>query len=135
MSWEDRDFKATLAGDELAFFEEFEKDAEGTAATEWGKTRRRAAKADIYNRGSLLSMDFIENQSYGGWEDKLIQAIDADRRVSEKNDIEPGIIKDGRFYRCSKYTPEKTLTAIFLDEESARDWMKRVTEAYNKVCR
>lgn len=136
MSWgEDREFREKLSGDEQAFFDEFTKEAEGSADSIWGKERRKSARADIYNRGTLLSMDYMENQSYGGWEDRLIEAIDADRRVSPKNDIAPGIIKDGRFYRCSKYTPEQTLTAIFLTEEAALEWMDKVTKAYNKVCR
>lgn len=135
MGWEDKEFVEKLSPDDQAFYEAFEKEAEGSAETEWGKERRKSARADIYNRGALLPMEFIESQSYGGWEDKMIEAIDTDRGASVKNDIEPGIIRDGRFFRCAKYTPEKTLTAVFLDEEAAREWMSKVTAAYDKVCR
>lgn len=136
MAWDDDpDFLAALSEDERRFYDEFEEDADGTATTEWGKQRRKAARADITYRKASLSMDFIDSQPYAGWEMGLINAIDAERGANEANDIAPGIIKDGRMFRCSKWTPNGTLKAAFLDQDAAFEWMDAVTKAYDKLAR
>lgn len=136
MAWDDDpEFLAALSEDEKRFYDEFEEDADGTATTEWGKSRRKAARADITYRKAQLGMDFIDSQPYAGWEMGLINAIDAERQANEANDIEPGIIRDGRMFRCSKWTTNGTLKAAFMDLDAAKEWMTKVTEAYNRLAR
>lgn len=81
-------------------------------------------------------MEFIESIPMGSYEAKIIDAIDNERNARESNDIAPGIIKDGRIYRCSKFIPgHGSIRANFLSEEDARNHMAKLDAAYARLCR
>lgn len=133
---QDRDFLSRLSPDEAAFFAEFEREANGRRPqTDWGKDRQKSSKRDITNRWTQLPMDMIDETPWISWEMHIIKAIDAERFASEKDDIEPGIIKKDTYYQCSFFTPQKTLRAFFVDLESAQAWMQKTRSTYNKVVR
>lgn len=132
----DNELQGRLSPDEQAFYDDFEREANGESpVSSWGKSRAKDKRADITNRGRRLSMEFINDAPYGSWEKVIIDQIDNERSARESNDIAPGIIRDGRLFRCSKFTPNGTLKAVFADEESARDWMMKTNKAYDRVCR
>lgn len=137
MFTDDQELRGRLSADEQAFYDEFEREANGIGPTsEWAKDRAKAKRRDITNRLRSQPMEFIESLPFGSYEKQIIDAIDNERNARESNDIAPGIIRDGRIYRCSKFIPgQGCVKANFLDEESARNYMDKLNAAYNRLAR
>ncbi len=133
---DDEGLQLQLSRDDQAFMDEFNRDAETNPNSDWGKQRAKAKRRDITNRQQRLPMELIESIPYGSYEKQIIDAIDMERNRRESNDIAPGIIKDGRIYRCSKFIPgHGCIKASFMTEEAARDYMDRLNAAYNRLVR
>lgn len=122
--------------DQARFFQDFDKpEFDWDLGDEFQKEARNAQLVDIMNKNVRLPVEWAENQPMGSWENGVIDAIDKHRGRSVENDIMPGVIQDGRFFRCSKRVDGQTISATFADRESAIDYMTRLNLAYQRYVR
>jgi hypothetical protein len=136
--YEEDELLSRLSPEEREFYQEFNEESyRDSPKTEWGKKRRAAQVADMYNNNKRLLYRHPTHPTYAyrsNFDDTINRRIDLERGVCASNDLEPGIIRTSFGYRCSVKTPDGYEKRQFLTLDAAKQWRRFMQDKYKDVC-